>query len=277
MIFNTYTITVLFLRKVTGNNQLDRGQLVITHLATLEASSIIQFQTKPVIIPEYKFYTNIINKLISNSRQYGCSLKNGTKTIRYAISKDLQFEKKIITEHAGGIAQFFIISAVSWSFFLAVKEIMSISILNSSLLLIISLQLGGVLLYIYLAKKIKTAIFQDNSTYLHSMYILKSLIGTGIPLKQVIELSRVSQFISTPKDRFKYINLRIVSMLERVQKTGTPVSEEISEIIEEIWFIHNMSFENFLKKTVILKFFIIAAFYLTSYFLFLIELFDNLL
>ncbi len=263
--------------KLSGGGDLVTAQDLVTTLATLEASSIIKLKTGPMELPRYKFYTGIIDQMIVNAREYGCSIKQGVKTVRHAVAKDHQFERKIIKEHTGGFAQFLIITIISWSFFMSVKNIMSISISMSSLITIITLQTGGLFLYIYLSKLIKLSTFKGDAEYLNSIYILKSLIGTGLPIQSVINLSKVIDTINMTGEKFKHINTRITIMLERVQKTGTPIAEELGEIVEEVWFIHNLSFENFIKKTVILKFLIVAGFYLTSYFLFLIELFGNIM
>ena len=57
-------------------------------------------------LPQYKFYTAIIGKILSLSRQYGGSFKEGIWQWREGIAKDQQFDQEIKGVMHSGYAQF---------------------------------------------------------------------------------------------------------------------------------------------------------------------------
>lgn len=258
-----------------GVNSMRNGEKMINALVELESCSIIKIKNSTLTLPKYKFYTDLIYSILEFSTKYGSPLRNTSKNIRLGLTKDYQFERKILKEFLGGLTQFALITIIIWLFASAVQTVMKVEISISTKIIMSTLQLIGVLLFIFTGKVVRKKEFRGFANYFSSIYILRSLVEVGVPIKTAIELSKVGSTTIIRPSYFTHIKTRISRMIERVQKSGTPILSEIEETTNELWYLHDDSFEKYIKKISVLKFGVLALFYLSSYFVFVMELFTH--
>ena len=67
---------------------------------------------------------------------------------------------------------------------------------------------------------------------------------------------------------------RIMNLVNRWKANGISPKTEVAEIIQELWHIKEVNFERFLKHLDILKFIVLAFFFLPAYFFYLYSIFQ---
>ncbi len=78
--------------------------------------------------------------------------------------------------------------------------------------------------------------------------------------------------MNTPK--LNSFALRTKKLIDRMKETGLSPKEEAQEILDGLWHFQGEMFEKFTKKVQLLKFCILAFFFLPAYFLYLVSIFQ---
>lgn len=267
----TFSIVKKIFYKLTGGELV--AQQIINQLSNFENE--LQFSDKRggKEIPQYKFYTLLIEKILLYNRKYGAPMRKIIVDIRGGLIRDDQFERKLRKEFCGGIGQFLFISIITWFFVFMSQLITEVSITFDVFVIIGLMQITGIGLFYFFYSKWKKYTFLNFADYFYSLYAMRSLSEIGLSVRQVLHESIIAGLISKEVKIFKNINLRLKRAVDSWQKRGSPVQQELKEITDELWFIQDENFRSFIKKVGILKFFILATFFLSSYFVYLSYLF----
>lgn len=225
-------------------------------------------------LPRYKFYTSLITDLLETHRKRGISLKNILPELRLNLIKDLQFEGKILSGVMGGNLQFLAIITTTWMFIFLSSTLAQLP-LNFSILLIIGLfQAVGIVIFNVLLKKIKLLTFKKFDQAIERLYLFLCLSEVGLSITNTLSESQVLEGDLMKEKVFLPCASRLTTLVNRWSQSGISPKTETHEIIKELWHLKEVTFERFLKHLDLLKFIILAFFFLPAYFLYLYSIFQ---
>jgi len=227
-----------------------------------------------ISLPQYKFYTDIVNELILTARKFGTPISKSITEIKKALTQDMNFEKKIRSMLLGGIYQMLLISGFAWIFYFFARVEVGINISTWDLSIVILIQVLGLLVFIVLFVLLKTKSFGPWQQYLMSLYKLRAMINAQMPISLISKKIDFNQL----KDS-KYlspIKLRIHTLVDQVKDLGYVDQRDYDDLIGEMWYLGEFNFEQFLKHLNGAKLLVITCFSLPSY-LYVLYLFLNAL
>ena len=250
-----------------------RGEELLLALSECEARITLGIKIIASFLPKYKFYTNLLEQLLSTHRTQGIGIKKFIPEIRLALICDLQFEKKILDEIISAFLQFLVITATTWSFVFLSKSLVQIPLNNTVTAGMISLEIVGIFIFNQLVSHFKNKVFEPFSKAIEELYLFSSLLAVGMPINEVLKTSGIMQGGFASHKNFKNFDSRFKKLIARMKETGLSPIEETQEIIREIWHLQEVYFLKFTKMVQLLKFVILAFFFLPAYFLYLYSIF----
>lgn len=250
-----------------------RGQELLIAFSECEAKISLGIKILPSFLPKYKFYTNLLEQLFESHRRLGIGIKKFIPEIRSGLIRDLQFEKKVFDELTSGFLQFLVIGATTWSFVFLSSSIVQIPLSKSIIFFMLILQLGGIVVFLQLVKKVKSKIFTKFSKAIEELYLFSSLLDVGMPLNEILLRSGILQGNLVSFKIFENLSDRLKKLIARLKEIGLSPREETQEIIREIWHLQEENFQKFTKIVQVLKFSVLAFFFLPAYFLYLYSIF----
>lgn len=262
-------------KELIPDGLIKNGKNLVLNLS--HYSSRATDQEKDVNMPHYKYFTKLILDLYQARRVYGAEIQKHMLNIKSAILSDLQFEKKVKSLSFNSYSQFFAMSLLTWGFIFLTSKIMSYSADPLILFLIIFMQLIGSLLFFFIFKKVKKTMMDEIGKIEAPIYTMKALIRVGIPVSLVCERCEMDQLSNLKNKSIRELVERLFYSIDRLKNEGTPIESTLSEILDEVYFIRDQKFNKFINIISFFKFIILALFYLTSYFVFIISLFFSLL
>lgn len=214
-------------------------------------------------VPEYKFFSSIIENLIKFRKLYGIDILPAARQIRGAARRDYTAGKKLRGELVGFVVQYGTIACFTWIFIYRISVTMEMSFSSGSLFgLLIWQLLGlvfGVSFYFILVRKI-FGIFQY---YFSSAYTFRSLIDISRPISEVTAFCGLDRLPESKE--FTVIKKRFLGIIEKVKVTGVIVVEEIDQIILELWDSYELSLNKFNAMLGGLKLITILLFVFTGF------------
>lgn len=137
----------------------------------------------------------------------------------------------------------------------------------------ILLEGGGTLIFFQIVRVLKNKVFKPFSNAIKELYLFSSLLAVGLPINEVLKSSGIMDGSFATHKTFKNHDSRFKKLVSRMKETGLSPIEETQEIIREIWHLQEVYFLKFTKMVQILKFVILAFFFLPAYFLYLYSIF----
>lgn len=218
----------------------------------------------------FKFYTSLVMLLIKYSREFGSPLTGAIKELMRAIRSE---EKALIVvwqSFWGGVWQFVTVSAITWGFMFALKEIIQHDVSAVTYLKVGLLQILGVILYVMSFVFSYLRVMRGFDKMFNALYSIRSLLKAGLPLSMVLKKSDLH---STPQHgHFSYIKQRLNYMTSQSLYQGGEVLEQLSEVIDDLWGIQEDYYKRFTKLLVFIKFSLLMIFFVPSYFLVTLDL-----
>lgn len=250
-----------------------RGRELLKVFPEMEAKLSLGVKNLTIHLPRYKFYTPLLFNLLEIHRRLGVSLKAILPELRVNLIKDLQFEKKMISNMVGGNIQFMVITFTTWSFILLSSTLADLPLRYSDLFLISLVEGSAFLVFNISFSKIKNHSFTKYDDAIERLYLFVSLAEIGLPINQVLDESKVLESPFMVNKSFRDLAERLTGLVKRWKEMGFSPRVETHEIIKEIWHAKEADFERFLKHLDLLKFVILAFFFLPAYFFYLYSIF----
>lgn len=250
-----------------------RGQELLIAFTECEAKISLGIKILPSFLPRYKFYTSLLEQLFETHRRLGIGIKKFIPEIRSGLIRDLQFEKKVLDELLSGLLQFLVIAATTWSFVFLSSSIVQIPLSKSIIFFMLVLQLSGIAVFFQLVKKVKHKSFTRFSKAIEELYLFSTLLEIGLPLNEILLRSGILQGNLVSFKIFENLADRMKKLVARLKETGLSPRDEAQEIIREIWHLQEENFQKFTKIVQVLKFSVLAFFFLPAYFLYLYSIF----
>ncbi len=254
--------------------ELNRGEKLLLFLQEAESRIALGIKILPDQIPGFKFYTALLEQLFENYRRMGTPIKKILPDLRRAIASDIKFEKRIQGEMIGAVLQFLVIGMTTWSFVFLSAMLVDIPVSKVILFFMLLLQLSGASLFFTLLLRLKRRTFRDPSGALTELYLFTTLMSVGLSLNDVLKRSSILEGSLMNSPKLNSFAVRTKSLIGRMKETGLSPKEEAQEILDGLWHFQGEIFEKFTKKVQLLKFCILAFFFLPAYFLYLVSIFQ---
>lgn len=253
--------------------EIYRGEGLLLNLQNAESKIALGLKILPEELFRYKFYTGLLEQLFDSYRRLGVPIKKILPDIRRALSRDLQFERKILNEITGALMQFLMIALTTWGFVFLSSFLIEILPSKIILFFMFVLQGAGVFLFFILMKYLKKKTFAEFKCAMTELYLFSSFMEVGMPLNDVLKCSKILEGGLIHSTQFTHFGLRTKTLIARMKETGLSPREEVQEIIQGLWQFQDENFARFTKKVQVLKFSILACFFLPAYFLYLHAIF----
>jgi hypothetical protein len=225
-------------------------------------------------LSQYKFFTKIVESLLSSLVKYGTNLHEYLPKIKKALINDLRFEKKIKSELFGGLFQMITVQAFCFIFIGCLYVQLNLSISISSLIIPIALQVIGYIVFVCGFLFIKKKMFSPLEKYIETFYLISTLLFAKIPLGRIHEECKISSLPG--KKELEVFKQRVSIIFQEIKRCGSVQEQEMEISIEELWFLFEFKFDSFLKHLATLKLVIIVFFFLSSFMLILMEVLGGL-
>lgn len=268
----------LFLSHANEKNPLLKervqGEKLLNFLPELEAKMGMGIKTAQIEIPHYKFYTKLLYDLLDVHRRLGISLKFILPELRSNLLKDLSFEKKISSSILGGNLQFLVISFTTWAFIFFSSALAEIPLNVFDLFLILIVQILAVIVFNIVTKKVRGFIFLKYSHVIEELYLFSSMVEIGLPAGKVLSESKILDGDLVKFKEFYFCAARTKEHVARWRENGISPKIGVGEVVAEIWQLKEGSFLKFLKTLDLIKFSVLAFFFLPAYFYYLYSIFQ---
>ncbi|MBC7714897.1 MAG: hypothetical protein H7177_16235 [Rhizobacter sp.] len=253
--------------------ELVQGEKLLVMFPDIEAKLALGVKTTSMELPRYKFYTTLLFDLLQVHRKLGISLKQILPELRQNLIKDLQFESKMLSNVMGGNLQFFVITMTTWGFIFLSSALAELPLNFGFLFLILVIQSAAIFVFNFILSQMKKRIFTKFNHSIESLYLFVSLVEIGLPVSQVLSESKVLEGDLMKHKKFSQLAGRLEALIGRWKDNGISPKIETGEVIKEIWHIKEVAFLEFLKQVEVLKFIVLALFFLPAYFIYLYSIF----
>lgn len=228
-------------------------------------------------LPQYKFYSDLVNLLLEMSRRFGGQYKEAFLSIKESLNQDLQFEKKLKEFIWGSYFQKFCIFAMSWGFIFFAQELTEVKLDFRVYLSIFSWQSIGILIFPLTCFYLKRYYFLGIGQLWLSLYVLKALSSVNLSRSEVFKLARIYQLQTIKHKNLETIVHKLQTCCELSLKQGGSYLKDVEELISECRFIEKWHVELFEKRLNALKLLILSIFFLPSYLAFIYFLLNSFL
>lgn len=252
------------------------GKKLGLEIAKVIATHNIGLNFEKKVFVKYKFYTLLLENIFKYQRFKGVAPLSYLSEIQAAIIKDTKFEMKISKEVIGGLVQFLVLAILIEGFIIFTTQSLHVVIPASKLMMIISLQIIGALLFYLLFHYLKKRYFKGPIAYFKSLYLLALLSDVGISTREALGESKIQNVLSCGHLGFADFNQDIIAMIKSWKQNGAPPALEIKSMLQLLWFQMDDKFDSFIKVMQSMKLIVTTLFFLSSYFLFILELFTQI-
>lgn len=266
----------LILREISFKNK-QKAVLELLDLINLYDVDGLSGRPLKLIQINYKFFNNILAQFIGISRKYGIFPKKNILSLRRAVLRDFEFEKKLLKEIHNGIFQMIFMAALIWGLILVFKIYYPQGFTFSTFSVIATLHCLGLLWVIFPTLWRKKRRFSIYFPLFESLYQFQGLYLSGVPYQKTIEQSQVNQVLNNKRSGpLGLIPLRMEKMMKMWREKGMGIEEHIQEAIEELWSNLEGDYQAFQREFLIIRFIGLVIFYLLSYFIFLGRILSSL-
>ena len=128
-----------------------------------------------VKLPQYKFYSNVVETLLSLARKFGGHYQESILYLRQGLQDDRQFEKKLKEMILGTWFQIGLIMFITWAFIISALMMVEVKAETSSLVFILLWQTIGLASLPSILKHYRQKYFGEIGILWKVLYILSSL------------------------------------------------------------------------------------------------------
>jgi hypothetical protein len=228
-------------------------------------------------LPHYKFYTEIVEILLSLARKMGGRYQEPLLFLRQGLQADLQSEKKIKELYLGTTLQIGLMVMITWGFILGASFLVEIKMKGALLLGIMIWQLIGVISLPWIIRYCRKILFQDIGKLWKVLFVLKSLSKVPLSRTEILKISGAGDLEKITQKNLGPLVEKLLFICQKSREQGINSDEELSALMKELRFIENWHFELFEKRLVTVKLCLMAFFFLPSYLAFIFNLLGDLL
>jgi len=230
-----------------------------------------------VTLPKYKFYTEVLEILLSLARRMGGNYQETILYLRSGLNSDRQFEKKLKDMLLGLWLQMGLMMLLTWGFIFAATKLTEVNIALGKLGIILLWQGVGVGLLPFLLRHYRHKFFSDIGRLWKMLYVLNSLARVPLSRSEILTIAGVQDLKNIQQKNLLHIVEKLKDTCQRALKNGASYEEEVSGLMDELRFQEKWHFELFEKRLTAIKLVLMTVFFLPSYLAFIFLLLGDLL
>ena len=228
-------------------------------------------------LPRYKFYTEVVEILLSLARKVGGSYQDSLMFLREGLQADQQFEKKLKEMIFGTWMQMGLMVLLTWGFILGALALVEIKVGLLKLLLIGGWQLVGLSTLPWVLNYLRKIYFSDIGKIWKMLYILRSLSHVPMARTEVLGLAGIQELKLIKQKSLFHIVEKLKECCRKTLQQGVSYDEEVHSLMKELRFQEKWHFELFEKRLTVIKLGLMSVFFLPSYLAFIFLLLGDLL
>lgn len=231
----------------------------------------------PGKLPQYKFYSEIIEVLLQVARRMGGSYQDAMLFLREGLQTDRQFEKKIRDSVVGIWLQMGLMMLLTWGFIFSALHLVEVQLKSIHLLMIFGWQCAGMGLLPLLLRYFRQKYFGSIGKIWKMLFVLKSLLKVPMPRSEIMKLASVQELDHIKQPALEQIILRLKETCQKSLKMGTSYEDDVQYLMGELRFQEKWHFELFEKRLTVIKLTLLSVFFLPSYLAFIFLLLGDLM
>lgn len=228
-------------------------------------------------LPSYKFYTEVVEVLLSLARRMGGSYQEAMLFLREGLQVDRQFEKKIREAVLGTWLQMGMMMGLTWLFILGALHLVEVKVSWVHLFCIFIWQSLGLSLLPFLLRFLRKKYFGDIGKIWKMLFVLRSLAKVPLSRTEVFTMAGVQELNSIEQKALASIVQKLKETCQKALKLGGSYEEEVKYLMEELRFQEKWHFELFEKRLIVIKLALLSIFFLPSYLAFIFLLLSDLM
>lgn len=236
------------------------AQSLIRFLMKLDQST---GRSKNITIPQYKFYSNLVEDLLYYQNQFGAKITKSLMEIRKSLRKDLKNVKLINGIIFGTLYQYCALSLFIWGFIFSAQSILNVGMSREEVLIIVIVQILGLVLFYLGYSSLYRRSFSLIECYLRSIYRFRLLLEVSRPISEAIKISEITTLNNSKG--LADLNGRLVLLAEGIKRVGRVSFEEFEACIDEVWDVYEVRLDVFMRHVSTLKIFLILFFVLPCF------------
>lgn len=228
-------------------------------------------------LPQYKFYTEVVDLLLSLARKVGGTYQDSLLFLRQGLQSDRQFEKKLKEALWGTWLQMGLMVALTWIFILSSLSLVDIKVSSFKLILIGLWQMIGLLILPWLLRVLRMRYFGDIGILWRILYVLRSLSKVPLSRTEIMTIANVGLIKTIKQKTLSPLVDKLKQTCQKALQQGGSYEEEVVSLMEELRFQEKWHFELFEKRLMVIKLGLMSIFFLPSYLTFIFCLLGDLL
>lgn len=228
-------------------------------------------------LPRYKFYTDVVEVLLSLARRMGGNYQDSLLFLRQGLQSDRQFEKKLKEIILGTWLQMGMMMFLTWAFIVGALLIVDIQVASAKLLLIFLWQSIGLSLLPFMINKYRRHFFADIGKMWKMLYVLNSLARVPLSRTEILQMADVQELKNIQQKNLLHLVEKLKQTCKQALKQGGSYEEEVRSLMEELRFQEKWHFELFEKRLTVIKLVLLSLFFLPSYLAFIFLLIGDLM
>ncbi len=263
-----------------SHNSNSRKKIFLTYQKGIclgrEISKILRPTPSQITLPEYKWFSKIVEVLLTLQKNFGMPIQSCLKHIRSTLVEDVKLERKRFGEVLSSSCQFLIISIMTIVFY-STFVVLIAKVSLGVLLQILCVQLIGGSLFFLVENKVHKKYFYTIDRVLCSMMKLSVLSNANLPNQKILALSLdelPKDVLNTEEGLFRDNFLEAV---DKWKNQGSEIGDELRFQMSELNDYRSYQREKFLRFVGALKFSFLGLFFLSSYLFLILKLSGSLL
>jgi len=228
-------------------------------------------------LPQYKFYSEIIEILLGLARRMGGNYQDSLLFLRAGLQIDRQSEKKLRELNLGCWLQMLMIIFLTWAFILGALSLVEVKVAPFKLILLALWQAIGLTLLPCLLRYFRGKYFGDIGKLWKMLFILNSLVKVPLSRSEVFTMAQVQDLKHIKQKSLFHIVDKLKDICHKTLKQGGSYEEEVKYLMEELRFQEKWHFDLFEKRLTVIKLALLAVFFLPSYMAFIFFLLGDLM
>jgi hypothetical protein len=228
-------------------------------------------------LPQYKFYTDIIETMLNLARKLGGNYQQGLFFLRERLQSDLQFEKKIQEQLLGIWLQMLLMTGLTWGFIIGALHITGSRPGFWQLGFILLWQVIGLTSLPFGLRYFRRKFFGDIGKLWKMLHVLHALSRMPVARSEIMKLAGVQAVREIRTSSLASLVEKLKDICRRALQNGGSYEDEVVALMRELEFQENWHFELFTKRLAAMKLALLAFFFLPSYLGFIFLLIGDLL
>lgn len=215
----------------------------------------------------YKFYDNLLFRVISSSKSLGTPIIPIFAKIKKAILSDIKVEKEIVKLKINSQMMFIGAGVLTWLFSFFSMKMLNLSLPFFEMGLLFIWQILGFITFPWVLNIFIKLKLKNYKELIEKIYIFDLSLMAQMPMLEVLKQANFSSLKLKESHRLYFYLQRLLNLVELRQRSGQQINSDIELLIEDIWSTYQMDCEALKTQVSIIKFVWMSLFYLSTYLL----------